>query len=130
VIAGTGFRLVQLDEVWPRYATRAVRSRATMATLEWVIEQCHRGRAVCLECDEGMVIMTTGPMPHGTRAKVLLAVSSGKPGALQRRERDLVTVARDIGAAEVSFHTDRPRAWRRMLGPQWDTADERFWRPV
>lgn len=128
MIAGTGFRLVPIDEAWPRHAARAVRSRAPMEVLEWAIRQCHRNEATCLECDDGMVILAAGPTPYGTRAKVLLA--AGRPGALASREEDLVNVARDIGAIEVSFRTDRPRAWRRVLGAKWESDGERFWRAV
>jgi len=125
VIAGTGFRIVDIDEVWPRYAVRAERSLAGEAHLAWVLDECRSKRALCLECDDGIVVLAMGPSDSGTRAKALLAV--GDAGALRRREAELVTVAQDIGAAEVSFRTDR-RAWRRLLGARWRTDGDRFWR--
>lgn len=128
MIAGTGFRLSDINEAWPRYAARAQRSLAGDAHLTWVQEECQAGRAVCLECEDGMVVLALGPCAAGTRAKALLAV--GEAGALRRREEELVAVAKDIGAAEVSFRTDRPRAWARVLGRMWGGDGERFWRAV
>ena len=85
MIAGTGFRLTDVDAVWPRYADRAARSRAGAAHLEWVRAECRASRALCLECDEAIVVFTLGPCAAGMRMKVLLA--AGQPGALRRRER-------------------------------------------
>lgn len=127
MIAGTGFRLSSIDEAWPRYERRARRSLAGDAHLAWVVQECRAGQALCLECDDGMVVLAVGPCEAGTRAKALLAV--GEAGALRRREDELAAVAREIGAAEVSFRTDRP-AWRRMLSSRWKSDGERFWRAV
>lgn len=121
MIAGTGFRLVDIEEVWPRWAARAERSRAGAEHLEWVRRQCARGIALCLECDDGMAVITLSA--DGAGMRVLLAV--GKPGAMKRREADLLEVARAIGATEVTFRTDRP-AWRRAAGPAWAADDDRF----
>lgn len=126
MIAGTGFRIVDIGEVWPRYAERAARSLAGDAHLRWVQDECKARRAVCLECDDGIVVLALAACPGGMRAKALLAV--GEAGALRRREDELIEVTRDLGAAEVSFHTDRSPAWQRILGRRWRTDGDRFWR--
>lgn len=123
MIAGTGFRFADIDEVWPRWAARAERSLAGDAHLAWVAGECRSGEAVCLECDDGIVVLAVSA--SGARARALFAV--GDAGALRRREDELAAVAREIGAAEVSFRTDR-KGWRRVLGPQWQFDGDRFWR--
>lgn len=123
MIAGTGFRVADIDEVWPRWAARAARSLAGDAHLAWVIGECRSGDAVCLECDDGIVVLALGA--GGTRARALLA--AGDAGALRRREEELAAVAREMGAAEVSFRTDR-KGWGRALGPRWQSDGDRFWR--
>lgn len=128
MIAGTGFRLVQIEDVWPRYAQRAARCGADSSVLAWVVADCQAGAAVCLECDDGIAVLTLRVRGAMVVAKVLLAVSRGTSGAVERREREVVAVARDMGAAEVSFRTDRERAWCRVLGPQWSNEGDRFWR--
>lgn len=122
MIAGTNFRLVDVDAVWPAHAERAARCGAPAGHLDWVVGECRAHRALCLECDDGIVIFTLGISERGTRMRVLLAV--GQPGALRRRAHELAKVARAAGATEVSFRSDR-RAWQRM---GWASNGDRYWR--
>lgn len=122
MIAGTGFRIADIDEAWPRWRARAERSRAQPEHLEWVCQQCRADDALCLECDDGIVVVTLRPK---TNALVVL-FAAGVPGAFKRREAELFTVAREIGASSVTFRTDR-RAWPRVLGEDWTAdGDDRF----
>jgi hypothetical protein len=131
VIAGTGFRIVDVDGAWPRYARRAARARTNAATLQQVQARCRSGLALCLECEDGLAVVTLAGPPGGFELKVLLAVSRGGRGAFSRQEPSLVSVARDMGAASISFRTNRAPAWARKLGPQWSrVGDDKFWRTV
>jgi hypothetical protein len=48
-----------------------------------------------------------------------------------RLEQGLLVVARDMGAVQVEFRSDRAQAWRRLLGPAWQhDGDDRFWRAL
>lgn len=129
MIAGTAFDLVAVQDAWPRFHSRARRSRTDAATLASIWQRCADGDALCLECPDGLVIVAASLNSSGTMvAEVLLAVSRGRHGAFQRHEADLVAIARDLGAQELAFRTDRP-AWRRVLGPHWaQRDDDTFWR--
>ena len=123
MIAGTTFRLANLEEVWPRYAARAERSRAGAQHLEWVRKQCRKKAALCLECDDGIVVFTL----RGKTVKALMAV--GLAGSFRRRTAEFDAILRDLGADSVTFCTDRVRAWRRILGPGWAfDGEDRFLR--
>jgi hypothetical protein len=129
-IAGTHFHIADIDDVWPRIATRAQRCRCDPAFLRDLRCRCHAsGDAVCLQGPEGVVIMSAAGTEDGhLRATVLLAVScTGQPGAFRREEEAMLAVARDLGASELCFQTDR-RGWARMLGPAWHEHDGAFFR--
>lgn len=133
MIAGTGFEIVPIEEVWPLYQERAKRSRSGAEVLDWIVGECRGGLALCLRCTEGIVILSLA-MADGlvSGVRVLLVVSSGGQVDLGRHEGDLATVARALGAARLMFRTDRPAAWRRVLGSHWafDQDNEQFWRAV
>lgn len=131
MIASTGFRIVDIADAWPRFASRAQRSRTDTGTLDRVLARCRAGLALCLECEEGISVVTLAGMPGDFELKVLLAVSRGGSGAFTRRERGMVAVAQEMGARSISFRTDRPEAWARRLGPAWLRIEEdKFWREV
>lgn len=127
MIAGTRFQIADIDDVWPRIATRAQRCRSDPAFLRDLRCRCHAGGdAVCLQAPEGVVIMSACATEDGhLQAHVLLAVSCAKPGAFRREEEAMLAVARDLGASELCFQTDR-RGWARMLGPAWREHDGTF----
>lgn len=64
------------------------------------------------------------------RANVLLAASSGKPGAFLRQEGPVLKVAKDMGVGEIVFWTPRARSWARVLGPQWRRDGDWFARSI
>ncbi len=126
MIAGTGFRLVDIDDVWPRYADRARRSGAGEEHLRWVVARCQAQMAVCMECDDGVLVLTA----VWPQVRVLLSASRGGTGVLHRREAEVLAVAKELGGAVLSFRTDRVRAWRRVLGAAWHHEGDRFWRSI
>ncbi len=131
MIAGTGFRIVDIADAWPRYARRAQKARTDAGTLQQVRARCRSGLALCLECDDGLSVVTLAGAPGDFELKVLLAVSHGAPGAMERREDELLEVARAMGARAISFRTDRASAWVRRLGPEWLRLEQdKFWREV
>lgn len=123
-----GFRAVDIDDVWPSYAVRIERSRSEAFHLGWIRDACHNGAAICMAHADGIVVLTVGGTEAFKRLKVLMA--AGKAGSFKAHEEDLADAAREVGASELSFRTDRPRAWQRLLGPHWQSDGERFWRAV
>lgn len=131
MIAGTGLRIADISDVWPRYACRAKRARTDAASLQRVISRCRAGLALCLECDDGMAVVTLAGPTGEMELRVLLAVSHGGAGGFARREPELLAVAHDMRARAISFRTDRAPAWARVLGPAWRRIeDDRFWRDL
>lgn len=130
MIAGTSVRLADVIEAWPRHAARIARCGCDAGTLHWIYQRCVSGLAVCLECEDGMAVIEPRATPEGTiDARVLLAVSTGQHGALERQEAALLVIARELGTERVSFRTDRA-GWARLLGPEWQRTDDLFWRTV
>lgn len=126
-IAGTDFELVDVDDAWPRIAKRALkRCGSAPAVVESARARCHCGDAVCLQSADGVVIMSArGRERGGIVAEILLAVSTGLPGAFKRQEAAMLRIARDLGAGVLSFETDR-RGWARLLGPAWHADEDGF----
>lgn len=119
MIAGTAFDIVDVDQAWPRLRDRLARCGSDACVLQDTRERCLTGDALCMQSPDGVVIMSArGLAGGGVEAQVLLAVSSGHPGAFRRQEGAMLAIARDLGASVLSFATDR-RGWARMLGPAW-----------
>lgn len=124
MIAGTAFRLAEIDRVWPQFRARAARSHTTAEMIEQHLKACRNGEALCLVCDDGLVIVTLEIERNGRiTCMVLLAVSNGAFNAFARYEEQMLAIARDLEADDLAFCTDRP-AWRRMLGAAWRKAGE------
>lgn len=128
-VANTPFHFADFDRVWPKVAQRAQRVIPS-ADIESARQAEHEGTAACLMCDEGLLMLTVSADERGTIAYVILAVSTGLPGAFKRHEGDMLHLAKDIGAQRIAFRTERVRAWARLLGPQWTRTDDRFEREV
>lgn len=130
-IAGTGFQIADIDDVWPRIVERARRCRSDQVVLDNACARCHpEGDAVCLQGPDGVVIMSAhGHAPGFVVADVLLAVSNCRAGAFRRQEQAMVAIAQDLGASTLSFRTDR-RGWARMLGPAWREQNGTFSRTI
>lgn len=135
MICGTTFCIANVEEVWPRIAWRALRSLTDPAKISDVRSRCRDGGdALCLEGPDGVVIMAIEPSEAGpSTLMVLLAVSTALHGAFDRQESAMLAIARNLGASELAFRTDR-RGWRRLVGPQWrllpEQQGDRFTRTV
>lgn len=130
MICGTGFRFADIDAVWPGIARRALRSHTDPAAIERVRERCRSGDALCLEGPDGVVVLAVEPSAAGVSTlMVLAAVSTALPGAFDRQESAMLAIARNLGACELAFRTDRP-GWRRLVGPQWHAQGDRYTRTV
>lgn len=136
MIAGTTFLLADIDSAMLRYRRRIRKAMTPREILSDAAFMVHDGRALCLEGPDGMLILSAMGRADGARllveCKVLLAVSSGVPGAFKRQEQAVIAIARDLGAALLTFRTDR-RGWPRllrMLGADWRREGEYFIRSV
>jgi len=124
-VCGTPWQVVELDAVWTRIAPRIP---GTAEAIALVRETCERD-AVCLECDDGVLVVTLEPVDNlHFRLFVLLFVGY-RAGAFQRREPDLDALAVDLGASSIAGFPAR-RGWARLLRRPWIRQGEVFTRKV
>jgi hypothetical protein len=127
---GTEFMIEDVRAVWQTLEPNLARTRSDPGVFRRAMEKCLDGSAACIVNPDGVVIMTLEQSECRTiRAVVLLAMSTGVPGAFRRQEKTLVHIARELGAAEMAFKTDR-RGWGKLLGPEWAKRDDSFIRSV
>lgn len=85
----------------------------------------------CLACGDGIIaVKTEGDDNGGRRLYVLLAAATGAPGAFKRRQAEVLRLGRMFHCSAVAFSTDRARAWRRVLGPEWVQVGDEFSRSL
>ncbi len=117
----TTFRPVDVDAIWNRIKTAAERViDGDDATSEDITRECREGRALCFASVNGVVIATLLPnrLRNDLELFVWLAVSWSGHGAFERCEPEIDTIARELGATRVVFHTRR-RGWDGKLGERW-----------
>ena len=130
MIAGTDFLLGEIGDVIPRFTKRMQRTRSDIGFLCQALGACQDRDAICLHNSEGMVVVTLKLSDDGKiTAMVLLAVSTGLHGAFKRREAAMIAIAKNMGAHQLSFRTDR-KGWAKVLGPEWTERNEVFSRPI
>lgn len=116
MISGTDFAIES-----PLFVTEACRGlRRGVASASEVVEiraQCEADEALCLACEDGMVVVDLRPGPEGLEMFVWIAVAF-RHGAFARQDAALQAIARDLGASTIAFQTRR-RGWARRLGPEW-----------
>lgn len=124
-VCGTPWKVVDLDAVWPHIAPRIP---GGAQAVQEVREACERD-AVCLECEDGVLVVTLEPVDNlHFRLFVLLFVGY-RAGAFQRREPDLDALAVDLGASSIAGFPAR-RGWARLLRRPWIRQGEVFTREV
>lgn len=129
MIAGTSFSLTSFGAVWAAVRERAKRFIPAESIAQALTED-EGDAAACLMNEDGFVVVSLEPTAGGTmRAFVLIAASTGLPGAFQRQERAMLAIAHDLGASELAFRSDRP-GWLRVLGPEWSCDFDLFYRSV
>ncbi len=125
--SGTDFAIVDVSEVWDGILPRLLDEWCVSA--EEVKRRCMDGSALCLECQDGVTIVTLQPgKKNNLELFVLLAVGF-RPGAFKRQEAAMLAIARDLEADTLAFRPMR-RGWERLLGPEWSRDSNRFVREV
>ena len=116
MISGTDFTIEE-----PEFVTRATRGMrrgvASASEIEEIQAQCASEHAMCLACEDGMVVVDLRPGIDGLELFVWLAVAF-KHGFYERQDAALDAIGRDLEASTVAFQTRR-RGWARRLGPEW-----------
>jgi len=116
VISGTKFRFYPPDLVTE--VCGALKKRLVSASeIAEIRAQCDADEALCLACEDGMVVVELRPQGEDLELFVWLAVAF-QQGAFGRQHAALLQIARDIGAQTIAFQTRR-RGWARRLGPEW-----------
>lgn len=127
MISGT---MLTIEE--PEFVERACRGlRPGVATPDEVAElraQCEDETAMCVACEDGMMVVSLEAGPQGLELFVLLAVAF-RYGAFERQGGALDAIGRDLGAKTVAFQARR-RGWARRLGPEWTRRGSEFVRSV
>jgi hypothetical protein len=116
MISGTTFTIEE-----PEFVSRACRGMrpgvATASEIAEVQAECEANRALCLACEDGMVVVNVCQGTEGLEMFVWLAVAF-KHGAVARQGPALDKIGRDLGAKTIAFAARR-RGWARALGPEW-----------
>ena len=130
-MVGTEFMVEDVRAVWQQLEPNLARTRSDPSVFRRAMDKCLDGSAACIVNPDGVVILTLEKSESGTiRTVVLLAMSTGVPGAFKRQERALMHIARELGSTELAFKTDR-RGWPKLLGPEWSSeASGSFFRSV
>lgn len=101
---------------------------ATPAEVTEIRAQCESKEALCMACEDGMLVISLEPGPEGLELFVLLAVAF-RFGAYERQGAALDAIGRDLGAKTVAFRARR-RGWARRLGPEWQRRGSEFVRSI
>lgn len=123
--APAAFRLVDCAEHWPLVQCR-LPSGGEAALAEFLA-----GRALCFAGPVGTFAIGLYPKENAAtlEAFVLLALAE-QHGAFDAAEPAVLSIARDLKATTVAFHSVR-RGWARRLGPAWRSrGKDEFWRYV
>lgn len=116
MISSTDF-LIE-DPEFVAQTTRKLRPGVASASeLAEIEAQCEKEEAICVACDDGMMVIDLRPGPEGLELFVWLAIAF-RHGAYERQDAALLAIARDLGAQTIAF-VARRRGWARRLGPEW-----------
>jgi hypothetical protein len=116
VISGTDFN-IEAPQFVPRGCIGVPREVASPFEIGEIQAECEAKRALCLSCDDGMVVVGLEARDDRLELFVWIAVAF-RHGAFMRQEAALRTIARDLGADTIAFRSRR-RGWARRLGPEW-----------
>lgn len=116
MISGTQFRIE--DPALAGAALRGLRKRVTTPSeAESLVRQCEDQQALCLACEDGMMVVDLRPVGDGYEMFVLALVAF-KHGFYERQHAAARDIARDLGASQIAFQSRR-NGWGRRLGPEW-----------
>lgn len=116
MVSGTEFQ-VEYPTMVDHACAGLRRGVARASEIAEIKAQCEQNRALCLACDDGMMVVDLRPGPEGLELFVWLAVAF-RYGAYERQDAALDAIGRDLGASTVAF-VSRRRGWARRLGPEW-----------
>lgn len=126
MISGTQFRI---EDPQILANCKIPKNIATSGEISDFQAECESGRAMCLACDDGIVVFTVRGFDNGVELFVLLAVAF-RYGAFKRQVSAVLKIARELNCKTIAFQTRR-RGWSRVLGPEWQPrGSKEFWRPV
>lgn len=116
MISGTDFTIEG-----PEFVIRATQGLrpgvAQPSEVEEIRAQCATEQALCLACEDGMVVVDLRPGTEGLELFVWLAIAF-KHGFYERQDAALDAIGRDLEADTIAFQARR-RGWGRRLGPEW-----------
>lgn len=126
-VCGTPWQLVDVDTVWPRICGRIP---ASTPEPQEIRHECQRGTALCLECADGVLVITLLPGTRDLESTLFVLLAVGySPGAFQRRDSDLDTLAADLGASSIAW-CPRRRGWERLARQTWTRHGDTYTREV
>lgn len=116
MISGTEFTIEppEMVEIASRGLAHTIVTSSEIAEIK---AQCESERAMCLACEDGMVVVELRPFGEELELFIWIAVAF-RHGAFARQEIALQAIAMDLEATTLAFQTRR-RGWARRLGPQW-----------
>jgi hypothetical protein len=89
----------------------------TASEVEEIQAKCAAKQAMCLVCDDAMVVVELQARAPDLELFVWITVGF-RHGAFERQLAAVVAIARELGAQTVAFQSRR-RGWARLLGPCW-----------
>lgn len=117
MISGTEFRIED-----PEFVTAACRGLAPAVASAFEVQEiraeCEAGRAMCLACEDGMVVVDLRGDTLDTLEVFTWIAVGFRPGAFERQVAALSTIGRELGAKTLAFQSRR-RGWARRLGREW-----------
>jgi len=96
----------------------------TYSEIRELVAKCRDQQALCLACEDGMMVVDLRPHDEAIEMFVLALVAF-KRGFFERQHAAAQDIARDLGASQIAFQSRR-NGWGRRLGPEWSRrgADE------
>jgi hypothetical protein len=116
MISGTAF-MIEEPEFVTHACARVPAAVASRTEIEEIRAQCEVEQAMCLACEDGMVVVDLRPGTEGLEMFIWIGVAF-RHGAFGRQDAALRAIGRDLGAASIAFQARR-RGWARRLGPEW-----------
>lgn len=90
---------------------------ASASEIEEIQAECEAGRALCLSCEDAMIVVDL--RVHGDALEMFIWVAVAfRFGAFERQVAALGKIGRELGASTIAFQSRR-RGWARRLGPEW-----------
>lgn len=132
MISGTPFRIVEIDDHWPEIGPMVLGVDPHDNAGDDLRLDCREGRALCLLSDDGLMVVNLQTCRYGSgelELFVRMAVSKGAMGSIQRNDAHLDSIAREMGATRLVFHTLRP-GMHKVLNPEWKVRHTVFERRV